>query len=274
MGVPTVFISSTRLDLLPTGYRAAAREAAVNADFLPLGMEDFAPSGDKYTLEKCLEYVSRADLLVVIVAHRYGWIPRDQPKGETKSVTWLECEHARDVRKIQVLRFFVKDDDDKWKWPDPLREAYRLMQAAEEGTLTEELRKEVQHACSQLRAFKDWLEKGKGIRRDFDSPAELSRWLAIALFQWRERNPRFGPAPAGDPSAYLEKLWAATRWIDIKGLQVGDAIKKQLKSAGSTSLSPPRASASLPKARVPSCRRSGPVASPSSRPSRSPGSSS
>jgi len=228
-GRPKHSFLSTRLDLLPTGYRSAAREAAVNAGFLPHGMEDFAPSGDLYTLDKCLEYVSQADLLVVIVAHRYGWIPPDQPGGRNKSVTWLECQYAREVKKIEVLRFFVKDDDDKWKWPLELREEHRLTEAIQRGAATPELFREVQLACAQLKAFKEWLEAGRGLRRDFDSPAELSKWLVAGLYEWRERNPGFGPAPPGDPSTYLEKLWAATRWIDITGLQVGDATKKQFQ---------------------------------------------
>lgn len=39
--------------------------------------------------------VRECDVLVVLVAHRYGWVPSDQPDKGTKSITWLECEAMR-----------------------------------------------------------------------------------------------------------------------------------------------------------------------------------
>ena len=66
--VPVVFISSTVEDLKP--WRAAAREAAIRARFLPDMQEYFVASGDKPPLGQCLDRVSGADVIVVIVAHR------------------------------------------------------------------------------------------------------------------------------------------------------------------------------------------------------------
>jgi hypothetical protein len=71
-GTPKVFVSSTAEDLKP--YRAAARDAAIGAELLPKMMEYFVASGDKPPLPACLERVSEADVLIVIVAHRYGWV--------------------------------------------------------------------------------------------------------------------------------------------------------------------------------------------------------
>jgi hypothetical protein len=43
---------------------------------------------------------------VVIVAHRYDWVPNDPSNLDAKSITWLECEHACNVTR-KVLAFLV-----------------------------------------------------------------------------------------------------------------------------------------------------------------------
>src|ERR1039458_5886820 len=93
---PCVFISSTSEDLKL--YRAAAERAASRAGFLKVMMEDFEASGHP-PLEVCLEKVSQADVLVVIVAHRYGWVPPGQPAGR-------EEHHLARIR-IQIGRAHV-----------------------------------------------------------------------------------------------------------------------------------------------------------------------
>jgi hypothetical protein len=71
-------------------------------------------------------------VLVVIVAHRYGWAPADQPGPDGKSITWLECERARE-KGNEVIAFVV---DDKHPWPAELKETHRLTKAIEEGKYT------------------------------------------------------------------------------------------------------------------------------------------
>ena len=71
--LPRVFISSTSEDL-----RAFRKAAAVGAGVLPVMMEYFVASGDRPPLAKCLDLVDSTDLFIVIVAHRYGWVPEDQ----------------------------------------------------------------------------------------------------------------------------------------------------------------------------------------------------
>jgi len=94
INIPVVFVSSTSEELKP--YRQAAKEAAVSARFHPEMMEYFVASGKNPPYRACMakEKVEGADLLVAIVAHRYGWIPADRPGGAVKSITWLECEEA------------------------------------------------------------------------------------------------------------------------------------------------------------------------------------
>src|SRR6516225_6832001 len=100
--MPKAFISSTSEDLKE--HRKAAHDAARRAGFEPVMMEYFNAQGEHVPLKACLEKVSECDVVVAIVAHRYGWTP---PK-KTKSITWLECEHARKLKpKREVLPFIV-----------------------------------------------------------------------------------------------------------------------------------------------------------------------
>ena len=113
---PYVFISSTVEDL--RAYREAAKEAAVQTRMLPRMLEYFTAAGDRPPLEACLAEVSDCDLLVVLVAHRYGWVPDETRTGQGKSITRLEIERAL-ADGHEVLAFLV---DEKHPWPDDQRE--------------------------------------------------------------------------------------------------------------------------------------------------------
>lgn len=209
-GPLSVFISSTEEDLRP--YRAAARDAAISAGFLPVMMEYFPASGGHPPLEACLRLVSAANVLVVLVAYRYGWKPL---KG--KSITWLECERAASEDK-EVLAFFV---DKSLDWPEAGREEYRIMTAIREGRATPELLAEVQQDVAKLAEFKQWLND-LGIRPTFTTPEDLRGKVDVALREWRVSHGVSGsPSRPNDPRLYLEYLREQTAWIDIRGLQVG-----------------------------------------------------
>jgi len=214
--IPTVFISATSEDLKP--YREAAKEAAISAKFHPAMMEYFPASGKHPPYRACMEKVAGADVLVAIVAHRYGWIPPDQPGAGSKSITWLECEEA--VQQGQeVLAFLV---DPGAPWPDADREEHRL--TANIRTATPELLAQVQRDIESLSKFKTWLNS-LGIRTTFANPQDLRTKVESALREWRpkprpKRPPRPRPAQS-DPTVYLKSLREQTAWIDIRSLQVG-----------------------------------------------------
>ena len=205
--MPKVFISSTREDLEP--YRTAARDAAIQVGFQPVMMEYFTAQGKRPPYPACMAKVEECDVLVAIVAHRYGWVPSDQPPPGGKSITWLECERAK-----EVLAFVV---DEKCAWPPELREAYRLTKAMEEGKYTAKLATEVKRNVAKLREFKQWLS-GLGFRPTFTNPDELKAAVLAALY---EHSPRAAAPLKSDPAKYLQWLREETAWIDIRGLQVG-----------------------------------------------------
>ena len=202
--MPKLFISSTSEDLEP--YRNAARDAAIRAGFLPVMMEYFPAQGRQPPYQACMEKVDGCDVLVAIVAHRYGWVPPDQPGGGHKSITWLECERAKET---EVLAFLVEE---KCSWPAEQREAYRVTKAIEDGTYTPELAEDVKRSVAALRDFKQWLS-GLGFRATFASPESLKTAVLAALFG--------RSVPQSDPAKYLQCLREQTAWIDIRGLQVG-----------------------------------------------------
>src|SRR3954451_24373841 len=100
---PIAFISSTSEDLKE--HREQAARAAQASGFFPLMMEYFPADGSKPSLAACLEHVDKAEVVITVVAHRYGWVPEEACNSDAKSVTWLECEHAWRVKKIEVLAF-------------------------------------------------------------------------------------------------------------------------------------------------------------------------
>ncbi len=84
-----VFVSSTYLD--NKDRRKLVEKAITKAEMVWLGMEIFPASG-AHAVEECLRYVREADVLVGIIAHRYGFIP----EGSDISITEMEYDAARE----------------------------------------------------------------------------------------------------------------------------------------------------------------------------------
>jgi formylglycine-generating enzyme required for sulfatase activity len=214
--MPKTFISSTAEDLKLC--REAVRDAAIQAGFEPVMMEYFDAQGKAPPYKACMEKVAGCEVVVVIVAHRYGWVPPDQPGpkvNRTRSITWLECEKARKLKPPRELLAFLVDE--KCQWPAELRESYRL----EQGVPAEEVTRNL----ALLREFKQWLS-GLGFRCTFTNKDDLKTGVLGALHDWLRRNREPGTAPKpepkrSDPSKFLASLREQTAWIDIRGLQVG-----------------------------------------------------
>jgi serine phosphatase RsbU (regulator of sigma subunit) len=184
--IPVAFISSTSEDLKK--YREGARDAALGARFHPDMQESFTVSGARPPLAECLARVSQADVLVVLVAHRYGWVPPDQAGADHKSITWLECDQA--VRCGQEVLAFILDDN--FAWPEEYREEHQIVVAVRDGKGTPELLADVQRRVARLRDFKKWLNE-RGIRALFTTPEDLRGKVSDALREWRARHREFAP---------------------------------------------------------------------------------
>jgi len=107
-----VFISSTSEDL--ADHRAVARQVAVEMQWLPIMMEHFG-AATQPTVAYCCDRIGEADLVVLLVAFRRGWVPTLEQGGDgVRSITAIELAEARRHRK-DVLIFLAKDT-----WPGNL----------------------------------------------------------------------------------------------------------------------------------------------------------
>lgn len=205
---PVVFISSTSEDLKE--HREMAVQAALASGFSPRQMEYFPASGHLPSLPACLEKVDEAEVVVVLVAHRYGWVPDDPSNPDHKSITWLECEHARLANGKEVLAFLV---DGKFAWPAELREDYRLVTERKKPGISEE----VERNEKKLAEFKR--ELSGYFRPSFTTAASVRPLISEALAAWRERHrPATVASAPRDPETYLRALEDKTRQIRITGL--------------------------------------------------------
>jgi hypothetical protein len=211
---PDVFLSSTSDDLKE--HREQAAKAALANGFFPRMMEYFPARGDAPTLPACLAMVAQAEVevVVVLVAHRYGWVPDGPENPDAKSITWLECDYAWEVTKAEVLAFLV---DPVYPWPAELRENYRLIAERDQPNRKyNQIRKEVQRNEKKLAEFKQKLS-GK-FRGTFTDAASVRTVVSEALAAWRLRHPTIATASYRDPDTYLKALENDTRQIRITGL--------------------------------------------------------
>ena len=84
-GRDRLFLSSTSIDLAE--YRERVTAAISRLQQQSVGMETVGAE-PRTPLETCLRRVKQADALVLIVAHRYGWVPSVGEGGDgKKSIT-------------------------------------------------------------------------------------------------------------------------------------------------------------------------------------------
>jgi hypothetical protein len=127
-----VFVSSTSEDLLE--YRKVARAVIDKMGWKADMMEDWG-AVPQTTILACFEKLKDCGLMVLIVAHRQGWVPSPGQGGNGEdSITALELDFARKNR-IPVLAFLAKnnwpgdrwDDDDKARaWIKKFRDELNL----------------------------------------------------------------------------------------------------------------------------------------------------
>ncbi|ANM29634.1 hypothetical protein ABI59_08660 [Acidobacteria bacterium Mor1] len=184
-----VFISSTARDL--GEHRSEVREVIDRLGHKAVGMETFGAQ-PSWSLQACRNLVEGCDALVVIVAHRYGWVPPTS-EGSAKSITWHEVDAAQNAG-LPIFTFLV---DESAPWTAD-KEQDRLVGAAP-GEVDG-----IQEAVQQLQAFKREL-----LRRPcdhFDSPEDLAKKVATSLSRWLTN--------ATDP--YLQDGWWVHPYLGMR----------------------------------------------------------
>jgi serine/threonine protein kinase len=101
-----VFVGSTYQDLL--AYRVAASRAILMAGGLSEDML-YWPATDSPPLDESLRHLRSSDLMILLLAHRYG----TPPSGLQHSITELEFDEALSIN-VPILAFQVDPD---YAWP-------------------------------------------------------------------------------------------------------------------------------------------------------------
>ncbi len=161
-----VFLSSTAQDL--DAYRKVADETILSLSQESVVMERFGAKPGK-PIEECEWLARECDVLVCIVAHRYGSVP-EKGKG---SFTEREVKAAKDAGK-DVLVWIV---DDQFPWTE--KKEQDLL--ADPNVINDPARvEEVREGVAGLIEFKAWLRK-TFTPQTFTTPDDLGKKIAITL---------------------------------------------------------------------------------------------
>lgn len=149
-----VYVSSTFIDL--EAHRAALKLELERAGFDVEAMERY-PAFDERPLQRCLADVRRCDAYVLVVAHRYGHVPRAED-GRSLSITQREYEAAGAAGRP----CFVFCVDLAHDWPGTLKDRPRSRSAR------------------RLKEFRRELVERHG-HRTFTDPDNLTKQVLSAL---------------------------------------------------------------------------------------------
>ncbi len=227
-----VFLSSTALDLV--AYRQVADDTILRMSQEAVAMERFGPlPGEPVT--ECERKARECDVLVCIVAHRYGFVPE---KGRG-SITRREVEAAKAAGR-EVLVWIVADDH-PWtekKEQDLLTDPTVLADPARVA--------EVAAGVQALLDFKAWL-RANFTPETFTTPDDLGRKIALALGLYLRRETQGRSVSrqhvfisyVRENRERVDQLVAALRqagvlvWIDRENIDPGQnwriAIKRAIK---------------------------------------------
>ncbi len=168
-----VFLSSTAVDLV--AYRQVADNTILQLCHQAVVMERFGPLPGE-PVEECERKAQECDVLVCIVAHRYG----SEPEPGKGSVTRREVEAARAAGR-SILAWIV-DDDQPWS---AKKEQDRLT----DPTVSADMNRvaSVARSVQALADFKTWL-RSTFVCDTFTTPDDLGRKIAIALSNYWGQN--------------------------------------------------------------------------------------
>ena len=179
-----VFLSSTAVDLV--AHRQVADDTILRLSQQAVVMERFGPLPGEPVAE-CERKAREADVLICLVAHRYGF----EPEPGRGSITRREVEAARAAGK-DVLVWIVADDH-PWsekKEQDRLTDPTVLADPAKVAA--------VAGSVQALQEFKRWL-RASFVYDSFTTPDDLGKKIAVALGTYG-REPAAGGVPAAAPA--------------------------------------------------------------------------
>ena len=169
-----IFISSTSADLHEHRQRVMTTLRRMEQN--DIAMELFGAEPDT-PVNVCKERVIGADLVVLILAYRYGWIPTQDEGGDgVSSMTRIEFETALQYDR-PVIAFIV---DEKSAWTAPA-EQDRLLTASSE--------REALAVWTTVLALQRFKQDARTLVRDtFSTPADLADKVGTAVARWLLRS--------------------------------------------------------------------------------------
>jgi len=201
-----IFLSSTAEDL--QDHRQAVAKVIEGLGDAPVRMEFFgAQPNDPVSL--CMKKAAGSDAVIVIVAHRYGWVPSKKQGGDDhKSITWLEVEAALQASR-PVFAFIV---DRKYGWP------HSKEQDGLENAQNEKAALEVHRKVKALSEFREFLSSEAGLTRDtFTTPDNLAIKVSTSLGRWiREDEDAQRPRVKERPDTAMPADWVKTHLAALR----------------------------------------------------------
>jgi hypothetical protein len=154
-------------------------------------MQEYLPAKDSNAVTESLKMVDKADIYILILAYRYGYIP----DGYNTSITQLEYQRAIEQKKTRLV-FLMKENQ---------------ANAAQDGELAEKIKK--------LKEFRKLVSKDRVVGY-FDSPEDLRSEVIDSLSQHREPEPEsvhfFSDIPA-PPEPYIAHPYTLLQSQDLIG---------------------------------------------------------
>lgn len=157
----TVIVSSTARDLAI--HRDTARDSILRRGMTPLMME-YLEASPRDAIDESFRLVDEGDVYLLILAHRYGYRPKDPRNPDNLSIT--EMEYNRAVEKNKPIVCFIMGED---------------------HPITAKMMETEDDAPKRLAALKDRIGK-KFVVNFFDSPQELDTKIFHALTSLKERG--------------------------------------------------------------------------------------
>jgi len=234
--VRRIFISSTAKDLKE--HRAAAARAIEQMGHKPEYFEHTWSARSGRIINECRRDAAEADAVVVIVAHRYGWVPtRAQSGDDDKSITWHEHDAA--IAAGRPVFGFLVDEGAKW---DQKKEIDRLNDECEppdEDAKAAQIVKAIKR-LKQFRALP--AEKPCGF---FSSPDTLATLVSTTVHRWLSHGELDSFRALADASAseragflhYLRKARGEWRQLRLAGIDPAHTDAEQpVRQAGLDSI--------------------------------------
>ncbi len=184
-----VFVSSTYLD--NQERRKIVEDAITMAGMVWHGMELFTAS-TRPTVEECIRLAGEADLLVGIVAWRYGWIP----PGREFSITELEYAAAKERLMFKLdpsVRMNPEEDfdegPDKWKKQEKLDAFKARFSSDQMPALFDEktIGQKVLHALNEWRANQEGRPEAHPVPKPSATAPEFDADLEEEIRSYREK---------------------------------------------------------------------------------------